>query len=125
MLLHDFCERQGSGNIIGIIFHGFLHRFPDSLISGKVNDRIDFLFRKNTIQSFAVFHICFIEDQIFPSYPWYGQSFPLLLHCFDNRSCIYFVLHGEEGQHYLCPLPLLKAFKLGKHALRSAQCLIG
>ena len=51
MTSHAIDKIQCSGDVVGIIFHRFMHRFPDRLQSGKMNHRIDLLILKNLIQA--------------------------------------------------------------------------
>ena len=58
---HCLIQIDGTGNIVFIVYKRFFHRFTDCLVSGKMDDRINAVFRKYTIQTIPIQNIHFIE----------------------------------------------------------------
>ena len=63
MLPHALYQRQGSGNVVGVILDRLLYRFSYRLQSGEMNDRVNLLRGKDAIQAFLVKDIPFHKVQ--------------------------------------------------------------
>ncbi|EJX02305.1 hypothetical protein EVA_09588 [gut metagenome] len=63
MLLHALAEHQGAGDIIVVVFQWFMHRFAYRFESGKVDDSINLLFFKDTVDSRLIQQVCLIKNR--------------------------------------------------------------
>ncbi|CWQ39946.1 Uncharacterised protein [Neisseria meningitidis] len=61
---HFFRQHQAAGNIIIIIFYRLGHTFTHRFQAGKMNHRINAVFRKNTAQNLTIADIALIKRNL-------------------------------------------------------------
>lgn len=73
---HGFQKCEGTVKVISIILERLLNRFPDSLISCKVHDRIDLMLFENLFQSRRILNVHIIgPDTLFGDFPYSFRNF--------------------------------------------------
>ena len=60
-LQHHLAESEGGIDVVLVVFERLLDRFADRLVSGEVDDRVDFVFREDFFEFFPVADIGDIE----------------------------------------------------------------
>ena len=63
MPAHYVRQGQGAVQVVGIILHGFFHRFPDCFVAGEVNYRVKAVRVKNPFHGRPVADIRLVENR--------------------------------------------------------------